>query len=65
VKASKLDWTLVQPFALISGPAKGQWFASEEGKLRKPEVTRADVASFLVSELITPNHILRTVTLSG
>lgn len=28
VKASNLDWTLVQPVALTSCPASGKWFAS-------------------------------------
>jgi uncharacterized protein YbjT (DUF2867 family) len=65
VKASGLDWTLVQPVALTDRPASGQWLASNEGRIRKLDVSRSDVASFLVGELVEPRHILQTVTISG
>jgi uncharacterized protein YbjT (DUF2867 family) len=65
VKASGLDWTLVQPVALTDRPATGQWFASEDGRIRRPEVSRSDVALFIVSELAGQGHLRRTLTISG
>jgi uncharacterized protein YbjT (DUF2867 family) len=65
VKASGLDWTLVQPVALTDRPATGQWLASDEGRIRKTEVSRSDVASFLVGELVESRHNLQTVAISG
>jgi uncharacterized protein YbjT (DUF2867 family) len=65
VKASGLDWTLVQPVALTDRPATGAWLASDTGQVRRPELTRSDLASFLVRELLEPGHGLQTVTLSG
>jgi uncharacterized protein YbjT (DUF2867 family) len=65
VKASGLDWTLVQPVALTDRPATGQWFASEDGRIRRPEVSRSDVALLIVSELAGQGHLRRTLTISG
>jgi uncharacterized protein YbjT (DUF2867 family) len=65
VKASGLDWTIMQPVALTDRPAKGAWFASDAGKFGKPELSRADLAAFIAGELADPAHISRTVTISG
>lgn len=65
VKASGLDWTLVQPVALTDGEATGQWFASADGQVRKSEITRADLAAFIAAETVDPGNLKRTVSLSG
>jgi uncharacterized protein YbjT (DUF2867 family) len=65
VKNSGLDWTLVQPVALTDGAATGQWFASTEGKVRKSEITRADLATFIAAETIKRAHLGKTVSISG
>jgi putative NADH-flavin reductase len=64
VKASGLDWTLVQPVGLTDGPATGDWLADTTGKIRKTQISRADVAAFLLS--LAEGHYSRaTVSLSG
>ena len=65
VKSSGLDWTLVQPVGLTDKPATRQWLADTRGVIRRPEMSRADVAGFLVSALANPDHSRRTVALSG
>lgn len=65
VKNSDLDWTLVQPVALADGVATGQWFASADGKVRKSEVTRADLAAFVAAETVERAHLGKTVSISG
>jgi uncharacterized protein YbjT (DUF2867 family) len=65
VKASGLDWTLIQPVALTDSPAKGQFLVSDRGQVRGGEISRADVAALIVSELGDQLHLSRTVTISG
>ncbi len=65
VKASRLDWVLVQPVALTDKPAVGKWFANVAGEVRGQEITRGDLASFIVGELVSREHTGKTVALSG
>jgi hypothetical protein len=65
VKASGLDWTLVQPVGLNDKPAAGQWLADTAGRIRRPEMSRADVAAFLVTLVAGREYVGRTVALSG
>ncbi len=65
VKASGLDWTLVQPVGLADGPAAGTWLASPSGEIRKPMVSRADLAGFIATELAGPGHVRETIAFSG
>jgi uncharacterized protein YbjT (DUF2867 family) len=65
VKSSALDWTLVQPVALVDTPRGGNWSASEDGTVRKPMIARSDLAAFIVVELAAAKHIGQSVTLSG
>jgi hypothetical protein len=65
VKASALDWTLIQPVGLTDGPATKNWLADRTGQIRRQQISRADVAAFLVS-LVGDEHYSRaTVSLSG
>jgi uncharacterized protein YbjT (DUF2867 family) len=65
VKASGLDWTLVQPVGLTDGPATNNWLADTKGVIRRQQMSRADVAAFLVS-LVRDEHYSRaTVALSA
>jgi uncharacterized protein YbjT (DUF2867 family) len=65
VKASALDWTLIQPVGLTDGPATNNWLADRTGQIRRQQISRADVAAFLVS-LVGDEHYSRaTVSLSG
>ncbi len=64
VKASALDWTLVQPVGLTNGPATHDWLADTSGHIRKNQISRADVAAFLLS-LTDERYSRTTVSLSG
>jgi putative NADH-flavin reductase len=65
VKASGLDWTLVQPVGLTDGPATGAWLADLNGVIRRQQMSRADVAAFLVSLVDDDRYSRATVALSG
>ena len=65
VKASGLDWTLVQPVGLTDGKATGNWLADTAGKIRGQQISRADVAAFLVTTLEGDTHHRVTVALSS
>ncbi|WP_375456666.1 NAD(P)-dependent oxidoreductase [uncultured Methylobacterium sp.] len=65
VKASGLDWTLVQPVGLTDGPAINSWLADTQGMIRRQQISRADVAAFLVSLVSSDEYSRVTVALSG
>ncbi len=65
VKASRLDWTLVQPVGLTDGKATGNWLADTTGKIRGQQISRADVAAFLVTVVEGDAHHRVTVALSA
>jgi putative NADH-flavin reductase len=65
VKSSGLDWTLVQPVGLTDGPRTNDWLASTKGVIRKQQMSRADVAAFLVSLVASTAYSRATVALSG
>jgi hypothetical protein len=65
VKSSGLDWTLVQPVGLTDGPATNIWLADARGVIRGQQMSRADVAAFLVSLIPTQDYSRATVALSG
>jgi len=65
VKASAADWTLVQPVALVDKPILGQWTASQVGAIGGSMISRTDLAAFIAQELVRPQHLGMTVTLSG
>jgi uncharacterized protein YbjT (DUF2867 family) len=65
IKATDLDYVLVQPVALTEGPATGHWLADPEGRIRKQQVSRADLAEFIVTELGERRHRRQTLAFSG
>ncbi len=65
IKASGLDWTIVQPVALTDETSTDRWLASRTGGIGKQKISRGDVASFIVAELFEPAYIGATVSLSG
>lgn len=65
VKASATDWTLVQPVALVEKPILGQWMASNVGAVGGSMISRTDLATFIAQELVRPQNVGMTVTLSG
>jgi uncharacterized protein YbjT (DUF2867 family) len=65
VKASGLDWTLVQPVGLTDGPLTNTWLADTNGVIRRQQMSRADVAAFLVAIVADTQYSRATVALSG
>ncbi len=48
---SGLDYTIVRPPRLLDNPPKGEYHVQDEGKLPGNEISRADVATFMLSTL--------------
>jgi uncharacterized protein YbjT (DUF2867 family) len=65
LKASGLDYVLVQPVGLTDAPASGDWVASAKGETRKMRMSRTDVAAFIAEEIANPLYHRQTVALSG
>ncbi len=65
LKASDLDYVLVQPVALTDEPETGNWLASTSGETRKMRMSRKDVAAFIAHEIDDPLYHRQTVALSG
>jgi uncharacterized protein YbjT (DUF2867 family) len=61
IRASGLEWTIVRPGVLRSGPAKGHARALTDPKdWTMGSITRADVADFLVREAFERRFVGRT-----
>jgi uncharacterized protein YbjT (DUF2867 family) len=66
IRASGLDWTIVRPGILSSGPATGRARAlSNPRDWAGGSVTRADVADFLVREAFERRFVGQTPLLLG
>jgi uncharacterized protein YbjT (DUF2867 family) len=66
VRASGLDWTLIRPAYLKSGPGRGTWRAITDwrGQANMTAIDRADVAAFIATELAAHRYGRQTVNLS-
>ncbi len=65
LKASEAHFVLVQPVALTDKPATGTWTARANGTYGKAEVSRGDLATFLLTLLADGSHRRETITFSG
>jgi len=65
LKASDLDYLLVQPVGLTDAPTTGDWVASARGETRKMRMSRKDVGAFIAEEIANPLYHRQTVALSG
>jgi len=66
VRASGIDWTIVQPAALTMGAATGLYQTVTDaapGSFKR--ISRADVADFIVANLAAPDYVHATVVLAG
>jgi putative NADH-flavin reductase len=61
VRASGLDWTIVRPPKLTNGARTGKYRTGEGITTWKPVpmVSRADVADFMLHELVQPAYVCR------
>ena len=66
VRQSRLDWTIVRPGAFADGEHTGQYRHGFPGtdKTTKLKISRADVADFMLKQLIDDTYIHRTPGLS-
>jgi uncharacterized protein YbjT (DUF2867 family) len=61
LRASGVDWTAVRPGILTDGAATGKGRAGENVVLKgMPQVSRADVAAFVMGELETPRFVRKS-----
>jgi len=66
LKRSTLDWTIVYPVLLTNAPRSVRYRAAERLELRGfPSISRADVADFMLRELVERRFVRRTVVLSN
>jgi putative NADH-flavin reductase len=65
IRASGLDWVLVQPVHLTDEPAEGLPHASTTGETPARKVSREQVGRFLIEALGDDSYTRRTVALSG
>jgi putative NADH-flavin reductase len=62
IRASEAEWTIVRPARLLDGPARGRYeVASEKPAGEKYEITRADLADFMVREMSAKKYVQQAV----
>ncbi|MDJ0753949.1 MAG: SDR family oxidoreductase [Ardenticatenaceae bacterium] len=64
VRSSGLEWTIVRPGGLSNKPKSGHYEAST-GKITAGQISRADVADFILQELQEREYLQQAVGLSG
>lgn len=64
IRQSGLDWTIVRPGLLTNGPATGNYRALlDPAQWRAANISRADVADFLIKEVTERNFVGKTPVL--
>lgn len=66
VQQSGLDWTIVRPGAFIEGDRTGQYRHGFPGtdKTSKLKISRADIADFILKQLVDDTYLHQTPSLS-
>jgi putative NADH-flavin reductase len=65
IHQSNLDWTIVRPARLTSGPRTGKYKAGEHIRINPfSHISRSDVADYIIRSLPNPATIRQTPTLS-
>lgn len=66
IRQSGLDWTIVRPGLLTNGPATGRYRALlDPSQWRADQISRADVADFLVKEVTERKFVHKAPVLLG
>lgn len=60
IQSSGLDWTIVRPGGLTDGPATGKYTAGLDPKISAGQVSRADVAAFILKQLEDDTYLQKT-----
>ncbi|MDI1429306.1 MULTISPECIES: NAD(P)-dependent oxidoreductase [Polyangium] len=62
LRASDSDWTIVRPPRLLDGPKRGDYKIVKDGPAGKSyEVSRADLAEFMVAEMMAMKYVRAAV----
>lgn len=64
VMASGLDWIIVRPGGLTDGPATGQYKAGLDKSIKAGQVSRADVADFVLRQLSDDTYLHKAPAIS-
>lgn len=64
VMASDRDWIIVRPGGLTDGPATGSYQAGLSPKISAGQVSRADVAAFVLQQLSDDTYLRQTPAIS-
>jgi putative NADH-flavin reductase len=66
IMQSSLDWVIVRPAVLINGPRTGVYRSEFNGddKSIKAKISRADVADFMLKQLVDNTYVHKTPSLS-
>jgi putative NADH-flavin reductase len=64
VKASGLDWIIIRPGGLTDGPRTGSYKAGMDKSIRAGQVSRADVAEFVLQQLTDDTYLRQTPAIS-
>lgn len=68
IQLSHLDWVIVRPPRLIDGVATGYYQVAEHLKFppfSMPQISRADVAAFLLDQLDQDSYLHKAITITG
>jgi putative NADH-flavin reductase len=66
LRATELDWTVVYPPSLTNGPATGDYRRGEALQLKGvPKISRADVAHFMLSQLVDATYSRKMAIVSS
>jgi putative NADH-flavin reductase len=65
LRGSSANFVLIQPVALTDKPETGAYKATTDGSIGAYEVSRTDLAQFIVQELEQLQHSRKTVSFSG
>jgi uncharacterized protein YbjT (DUF2867 family) len=66
IRRSRLDWTIVRPTVLTTGPRTGAYRVLVNPRdWRSGFISRADVADFLVKQIDDANLVRKTPVLTG
>jgi putative NADH-flavin reductase len=57
IKRSDLDWVIVRGPRLTEGPRKGKYRVGAVGKNSGTQISRADLAEFMLGQLTTDTHL--------
>lgn len=65
VKASGFDWIIVRPGGLTNGPATGSYKSGVDVKLTANQVSRADVAAFVLQQVDDDTYLHQAPAITG